>query len=330
MSWKLDYNRKIRSRMNQTATTTKITPTTDVEESLSTTTTITTNGGSTNRRKNVTNNNNHHHSKEMNGSGNNGLDVNANANSNETKKDPKSKPSKIYRWMLLGPQEWGYCNRSHQLKPPRSHYDDAVRCLVLNMDHFCPWMFNTIGYFNYRYFCNVLIYTFIGMVYGVCLTAPLFWCSFIDTTLLEQQIQMSQSRGYTEEQHLIPMIPTTDEHVYVILSFVFCLALSLAVCALMSFHIYLIFTAQTTVECHGNNTRKKRAKEEGKIWKNPYDLGWKLNWQQVYGSQHPLLAMLPSSRIPEYFPLPIDGKLHQRHQHNLVFKRDDREYTVVV
>lgn len=46
-------------------------------------------------------------------------------------------------WMLLGPYEWGYCGHSHQPKPPRSHYDHVSKQLVLNLDHYCPWMFNS-------------------------------------------------------------------------------------------------------------------------------------------------------------------------------------------
>jgi DHHC palmitoyltransferase len=45
-------------------------------------------------------------------------------------------------WMLLGPYEWGYCSNSHQVKPPRAHYDHVTKCLILNLDHYCPWMFN--------------------------------------------------------------------------------------------------------------------------------------------------------------------------------------------
>jgi DHHC palmitoyltransferase len=45
-------------------------------------------------------------------------------------------------WMLQGPFEWGYCTHSNQAKPPRSHYDHVVKALVLNLDHYCPWMFN--------------------------------------------------------------------------------------------------------------------------------------------------------------------------------------------
>jgi len=45
-------------------------------------------------------------------------------------------------WMLMGPFEWGYCANSHQPKPPRSHFDHVSKTLVLNLDHYCPWMFN--------------------------------------------------------------------------------------------------------------------------------------------------------------------------------------------
>lgn len=30
--------------------------------------------------------------------------------------------------------------RSHGPKAPRSHYDHVTHKLVLNMDHYCPWM----------------------------------------------------------------------------------------------------------------------------------------------------------------------------------------------
>lgn len=45
-------------------------------------------------------------------------------------------------WMLLGPHEWGYCSNSQQIKPPRAHYEHVTKSLVLNLDHYCPWMFN--------------------------------------------------------------------------------------------------------------------------------------------------------------------------------------------
>ena len=47
-------------------------------------------------------------------------------------------------------------------------------------------------------------------------------------------------------------------------------------------------------------------------WINPYDLGWKQNWNQIYGGGHPLLAVLPSNREPEFLPVPMAGPTGRR------------------
>lgn len=64
----------------------------------------------------------------------------------------------------------------------------------------------------------------------------------------------------------------------------------------------------------GNYTNARRAKKLGKKWKNPYDLGIKRNFQQVYGSSlHPLLAIIiPSAREPEFLPIPMLGDQGKR------------------
>jgi palmitoyltransferase len=120
-----------------------------------------------------------------------------------------------------------------------------------------------------------------------------------------------------------------------------CLAVGLAVAMLCFFHIYLVLTAQTTIEFHGklvrvrtcfvyvdvisdhitnetlpqgNLTNARRARKAGKRWKNPYSLGPLRNFQQVYGSKlHPVLAILiPSSREPEFLPIPLLGDQGKR------------------
>ena len=45
-------------------------------------------------------------------------------------------------WMYMAPDEWGFCSKTNQPKPPRSHYDQVSKSLVLCLDHYCPWMFN--------------------------------------------------------------------------------------------------------------------------------------------------------------------------------------------
>lgn len=79
------------------------------------------------------------------------------------------------------------------------------------------------------------------------------------------------------------------------------------------FHLYLCLTGQTTIEFHGNWVNRRKANKLNKKWKNPYDMGMKRNWQQVYGSGNALLAFLiPSCREPEFLPLPLPEEKGRR------------------
>lgn len=75
--------------------------------------------------------------------------------------------------------------------------------------------------------------------------------------------------------------------------------------------MYLCLTGQTTIEFHGNFVSRRKATRLGKKWQNPYSLGWKCNFQQVFGASLPVwkAILMPSTREPEFLPLPLpDGK----------------------
>jgi hypothetical protein len=161
---------------------------------------------------------------------------------------------------------------------------------------------------------NFLIFIFIGMAYGSLLTMePFLW---LDTPLYKDQLHLQRQagKGAARIARLAPMLPFREEKMLLTLSFMLCAALLFAILLLGGFHVYLTGTAQTTIEFHANWSHRKRARKAGKKWKNPYDLGWKRNWQQVYGSQHWLLAMLPSTREPEFLPVPLAGHKGRRPQ----------------
>lgn len=226
-----------------------------------------------------------------------------------------------YGWTLLGPLEWGFCLKSYKPKPPRAHFDNVTQNLVLNMDHYCPWMFNTVGYFNYRYFVNFLLYVLSGMMYGAYMSFRPF--QNISHPDYVKNIRLSRKNGFKTVQHLYPLVPTPDERSVVSLTFLLCVSVGFAVLCLLGLHIYLLLTAQTTIEMTSNGFKKRIARSRGISWINPYDLGMKRNWQQVYGTSHPLLALLPSGRQPEYLPVPIAGEKGWRHPKGYAYDSDE-------
>ncbi|ETW36236.1 LOW QUALITY PROTEIN: hypothetical protein PFTANZ_03043 [Plasmodium falciparum Tanzania (2000708)] len=48
--------------------------------------------------------------------------------------------------------ELRYCIHEKKYKPDRSHYCRAIEKNVLKMDHYCPWVANCVGFYNYKFF----------------------------------------------------------------------------------------------------------------------------------------------------------------------------------
>lgn len=175
--------------------------------------------------------------------------------------------------------------------------------------------FCTVGYFNYRYFCNFLLFVTLGLFYGTIMMYEPFMNS--NSPLYRENLLLNREQGNSAAtiQHLVPMVPTPEEKGAIAMSFMICLSVGFAVFCLASLHTFLVLTAQTTIEFHANGQKKRLSRQRGIQWINPYDLGMKQNFYQVYGSsRHPLWAIfIPSRREPEYLPVPIAGARGKRH-----------------
>lgn len=147
------------------------------------------------------------------------------------------------------------------------------------------------------------------MIYGAWITYE----PFMHTSGQLYRLQRDYARKAGEQKRIYPMVPFTGERMAVSLGFMMCLSIGIAVACLGLFHLYLCLTGQTTIEFHGNWVNKRKAKRINKKYTSPYDMGWKRNWQQVYGSQNMLTAFLvPSRREPEFLPLPLPGEEGKR------------------
>jgi len=156
------------------------------------------------------------------------------------------------------------CQRCDRLKPDRAHHCSVCRRCVMKMDHHCPWINNCVGYGNYRHFCLFLLYllsccTFVLIVYGP---------HFLDV--------LFHKRG-------VPRRGTRDGRQYIMTACMIATSIFVALTILGGFHLYLVLTNQTTIEFQMNFALRRKARKSGEYYRNPYDMGRRRNFQQVFG-----------------------------------------------
>lgn len=152
------------------------------------------------------------------------------------------------------------CKWCLKYKPDRTHHCRVCRMCILKMDHHCPWIYNCVGFRNYKYFFLLLVYTNID-------------CVLVVSTMLPSV------RAGTQ--------PTTPFMTMFLLIFGETLAgfLCVLVTMFLGFHIYLMLQAMTTIEFCEKSTR-------GGFRASIYDRGFVGNICAVLGD-NPLLWMLP-------------------------------------
>lgn len=170
-----------------------------------------------------------------------------------------------------------HCTKCKNLKPKRAHHCIACGTCVLNMDHHCPWMNSCIGHFNHRYFFLFMFYIWLGCIY----IASVAYGPYIERRRLRAQLRTEgRLQDFSAELEMRGMPQNASQLSF---AFVLTVAVIIALGLLISWHAFLITTAQTSIEFYTNMMRKKNAREDGNIWRNPYDFGYQKNWRIFLG-----------------------------------------------
>ena len=174
-------------------------------------------------------------------------------------------------------EEWGaengkktprpsVCGKCTRVRPARTHHCSVCKTCVLKMDHHCPWVYNCVGFGNYRFFYLFMLHLFLVDAFFLIVTLPVF-----------------------RHALTLPLLGAGDSFIandarsWVIMSFVLAAAVEIALLGFLSFHTYLLLTNQTTIEFVSGGPRED-LRRLGKFRRNPFDVGRGQNWAQVFPS----------------------------------------------
>lgn len=162
-----------------------------------------------------------------------------------------------------------HCKWCGKYKPDRCHHCRVCKMCILKMDHHCPWIYNCVGYANYKYFFLFLLYCVLDLHLMV-------WT-------------MAESVKNCIENIDIPFMKMSTMFFGETLAFFLAVLVTLFFC----FHIYLALKAMTTIEfCEKSLGRKEGATKN--YDPSVYDHGLWGNIRTVLGN-NALLWFLPCS-----------------------------------
>ncbi|ORY86225.1 DHHC palmitoyltransferase-domain-containing protein [Protomyces lactucae-debilis] len=184
-----------------------------------------------------------------------------------------------------------FCQKCCSRKPDRAHHCRSCRKCVLKMDHHCPWLATCVGFHNYKQFILFLIYVSTWCIF-LCGMTAWFLCEFFslnDPSSVEDQFWPMYASPIK-----YPCSSTRNWIVLLVLSGV----VGLTVGLFCAWHISLVLRNYTTIEYleetrfKGDTRAYLTAATPAGVF-NIFDLGYRLNWEQVMGHE-PLLWFVPT------------------------------------
>ncbi|CAF1502885.1 unnamed protein product [Didymodactylos carnosus] len=181
-----------------------------------------------------------------------------------------------------------YCFNCRCIKPDRAHHCSICRKCVLKYDHHCPWTNSCVSFGNYKFFILFLGYALIFCIY-VAATSIEYFIKFWQNVTSPQQDTSSLSTSGA---------PSAGKF-HLLFLFFASVMFAVSVSTLFFYHLYLIWKNRTTLESF-----RSPIFIDGPN-KNGFDLGYKQNFFEIFGSSL-LLAILPVTSTGDAL-IPIDS-----------------------
>lgn len=151
-----------------------------------------------------------------------------------------------------------YCLMCNVFKPDRCHHCSVCNTCILNMDHHCPWINTCIGFWNRKYFIQMLFYLNLLIYFSLVINFKYVF------EVVESIYHNKTSFKFTilfDSLGLIFIYHMDVAAMFVLTMF-------------FKFHIMLVLENKTTIE-----TIDKKNED----FKSPYDFGYWNNFIQVMG-----------------------------------------------
>ena len=176
-----------------------------------------------------------------------------------SKSDPGQVP--LYWGFYIGDPDskrTRYCLMCNVFKPLRCHHCSMCNRCVLNMDHHCPWINSCIGFYNRKFFIQMVFYLILTIISTLI-------ANFFSTYELIKD--MIFNKNFEINSNLVLKI-------FYILIYGIDLVMGFILSQFFKFHIKLILENKTTIETLDH---------KGQEFHSKYDKGKLSNWYEVMG-----------------------------------------------
>ena len=176
-----------------------------------------------------------------------------------SKSDPGQVP--LYWGFYIGDPDskrTRYCLMCNVFKPLRCHHCSMCNRCVLNMDHHCPWINSCIGFYNRKFFIQMVFYLILA-IFSTLIANGYSTYDIIMKTISDKKFEFNLQFFWKIVYVLVYLID---------------LVMGFILSQFFRFHIKLILENKTTIETLDH---------KGKEFQSKYDKGKWNNWYEVMG-----------------------------------------------